>query len=290
MIRFASAIFICCLLQQPSSALLTTKSANSLLQPSLRDGASLTLQAASLPPSSSEDRLVDPSRDDQIRDALEELLSQTPERSGGHLHYGDSSTSSSPNIHVLTSHSERIKEMELHLIECLENSDEAVDTLVDLWVREREDASQILRQMETNCSDGLRVEEQILRSLIERYQDEWVEPMSRLAVLLFTKGLYEEATRWCHAVLHAKPWHFETGQLLVACHLRENEYGLAIQAAREHTLPELNESTNNKRRRSWVQKNKARIQQWLQMAREASEDAVHDSVDDECPVDEVCWG
>ena len=283
MFRLAPVILAAlCFHPQPSLGLLTNTGTKILRGPLSR----VVLRVSSFPPSSSEDRLIDP-KDDQIRDALERLLSQTPERGGGRLHDSDLDHN---NMHILTSQAERIKEMELHLIECLKDSDEAVDTLVDLWVREREDASPILRQMEMTCSEGLRVEEEVLRSLIDRYEDEWVEPMSRLAVLLFTRGQYEEAAAWCYSVLNAKPWHFETGQLLVAIWLRQGEFGMAVQTAREHTLPELNASTNHKRRRAWVEKNTARIQQWLQMAREVSEDAVHDDVDGECPVDEFCWG
>lgn len=235
--------------------------------------------------------------DQDVRARLEQILSLTP--TSHHHHHADSSSSKNDNSNndhhyeepVLTAHRERIQEMELHLLDSLQDSDEGIDTLVDLWIGERgEEASHALHQMETHCSRGLVLEEKLLRSLIDRHGNEWAEPMSRLAVLLFTRGQYEEATHWCIAALQVKPWHFETGQLLVALWLRQENLGLAVRAAREFGLPELNDGKDHKRRRAWVAKNRAILQERLQKSRRATEDIHHDDFfsDEEC-LGEYCW-
>lgn len=235
--------------------------------------------------------------DQDVRARLEQILSLTP--TSHHHHHADSSSSKNDNSNndhhyeepVLTAHRERIQEMELHLLDSLQDSDEGIDTLVDLWIGERgEEASHALHQMETHCSRGLVLEEKLLRSLIDRHGNEWAEPMSRLAVLLFTRGQYEEATHWCIAALQVKPWHFETGQLLVALWLRQENLVMAVRAAREFGLPELNDGKDHKRRRAWVAKNRAILQERLQKSRRATEDIHHDDFfsDEEC-LGEYCW-
>ena len=232
--------------------------------------------------------------DEDVRARLEQILSLTPTSHHHHPHNADNDNSKNNHDeeqHVLTAHRERIQEMELHLLDSLEDSDDGIDTLVDLWIGERgEDASYALHQMELHCSKGLVLEEKMLRSLIERHGDEWAEPMSRLAVLLFTRGQYEEATHWCYQALKVKPWHFETGQLLVALQLRQEDLVMAVRAAREYGLPELNDSTDHKRRRAWVAKNRAILQERLQKSRRATEDIHHDDFfsDEEC-LGEYCW-
>ena len=224
------------------------------------------------------------SDDDRIRNQLEQLLNLT--RNPHH----DKDTQEQREPPIFTSHAERMMEMELHLVECLQDSDDAIDTLVNLWMGEHgEEAAGIFYDMQYTCSDGLIVEERILRSMIDHF-DGWVEPMSRLAVLLFTRGQYEEATYWCNQVLDTKPWHFETTQLLIAIWLRRENYPMAVRTARRFAIPNLNDKTNHKARRAWVQRNTARLQQVLQTARRASEEIHHDDYfsDEECQ-DEYCW-
>lgn len=192
---------------------------------------------------------------------------------------------------LLTASSKRLKELELKLLKQLEDSDDVVDLLVELWTAERADAAKDLQEMELgHCSPGLVQEESQLRSMIERYGSEWIEPMSRLAVLLFTKGRLMEAMDLTRSVLQAKPWHFEAGQLLVVMLLRVGDYASAIQAARVYTLPNLKESTQNRRRKRWVGKKVQQAQEMLRDALEATTIAVHPDVTSECPVDEpYCW-
>jgi hypothetical protein len=194
-------------------------------------------------------------------------------------------------VKPLTASSRRLMELELSLLKKLEESDDVVDPLVELWIAERSDAAKDLREMELgNCSPGLFREEAQLRSMIQRYGSEWVEPMSRLAVLLFTKGHLVEAMSLVRNVLQVKPWHFEAGQLLVVLLLRKGDFAGAMKAARVYTLPEFNENTQNRRRVRWVKEKVAQAQEILREALEAKSAAVHPSVTSECPVDEpYCW-
>jgi tetratricopeptide (TPR) repeat protein len=187
----------------------------------------------------------------------------------------------------LTASAKRLKEMELTLLQHLKDSDDAIDPLVDLWMLEREDAAQELRAMEMKCSPGLEREIGQLHHMMDYYGNEWVEPMSRLALVYFTKGNYLEATELCQSVLQAKPWHFEAAQLLVALFLRQDQYGNAIKAARQLALPALNVNTNHKRRREWVTEATAKAMENLRQAEVATFVAVQDEHFEECPVGEA---
>jgi hypothetical protein len=197
----------------------------------------------------------------------------------------------SPAMKPLTASSLRVMELELKLLKKLEESDDVVDHLVELWTAERADAANDLQEMEHgNCSPGLVREEAKLRSIIQQYGSEWVEPMSRLAVLLFTKGLLVEAMVLVRNVLLVKPWHFEAGQLFVVMLLRKGDFVGAIQAARVYTLPDLNENTQNRRRARWVNEKVAQAQEILRQAVEDKSTASQTDVTSECPFDEpCCW-
>lgn len=204
------------------------------------------------------------------------------------------SSHSTPLNKPLTANSMRIKDVELKLLRQLADSDDVVDPLVDLWVGERADASQMLRNMEEvgNCSPGLQQEEGQLRAMIERYGIEWVEPMSRLAVLLFTKGRNTEAIDLAWKVLEAKPWHFEAGQLLVVMLLREGRYPEALKVARSYSLPPLNENTNHRRRKAWVEEKLWQANEFLTQARMVTVSAIKEdsSVEELCSLEEdFCW-
>mmetsp|Transcript_43080 Transcript_43080/g.104267 ORF Transcript_43080/g.104267 Transcript_43080/m.104267 type:complete len:290 (+) Transcript_43080:37-906(+) len=194
----------------------------------------------------------------------------------------------------LTTGSKRRKEVELQLLEHLKESDSPIDPLIDLWSSERQDAAAIFESMEQVCSPGLKEEEMTLRQMIDESEMEWAEPMVRLSLLFFVKGQYEESLHWCQKALDLKPWHFEGGRLLVVLHLRMGEFGQALQVARRHLLPALNDRTSNKRRIGWVNEvmNKAMlILKEAEMA--ASTKRQDEYLDaDECPIIEgnfLCW-
>ena len=194
----------------------------------------------------------------------------------------------------LTTGSKRRKEVELQLLEHLKESNEPIDPLIDLWSSERQDAAAVFESMEEVCSPGLKEEEMTLRQMIDESEMEWAEPMVRLALLFFVKGQYDESLNWSQKALDVKPWHFEGGRLLVVLHLRMGQFGQALQAARRHLLPALNDRTSNKRRTDWVNEvmNKA-----LQILKEAETAASTkrqgEFLDmDECPIIEgriLCW-
>jgi hypothetical protein len=201
------------------------------------------------------------------------------------------STPPSNNVKPLTANSQRLKKMEIELLVALTDSDDAIDPLVELWESERADSVQELRAMEVGtCSPGLFHEEEQLRAMIQRYEKDWVEPMSRLALLLFTKGRLEEAIDLTRQVLDVKPWHFEAGQLLVVMLLRKSDYKGAVHAARTYSLPALNDNTNNKRRAAWVEQKVRQAQEMFRQAQAATVAAAQDDPIEECPLEEeFCW-
>ena len=152
---------------------------------------------------------------------------------------------------LMTSSSRRRQEVEMELLKTLEDSDDAIDELVFLWLSERDaESTQLLQEMEKGCSDGLFDEEERLRNMITKHGIEWTEPLNRLATLLYFKGNSLESMVWCEIVLQEKPWHFEAAHLQLM-----NAFRLCqplLPAARRR-LPPLNPRTNHRARRKWVQ-------------------------------------
>jgi hypothetical protein len=199
-----------------------------------------------------------------------------------------------PSLH----HTERMQEIECQLLLSLQDSNEAIDLLVDLWRNEGgPQHAERLERMEESCSVGLFREEEELRSMIEEFRHRWAEPMVRLALLLFTRGDYEGASRWCQSALNQKPWHVEAAQLLLVVYLRRGDYAQAVRLARHQTLPDLRASTNHQRRTAWVQRQSRLAEERLEATRRdirstsSSDDQKNQrNNDDDCPIGEVCWG
>jgi hypothetical protein len=146
--------------------------------------------------------------------------------------------------------------------------------------------------MEHNCSPGLVQEEQVFRNMIDYYQTDWVKPMSRLALVLFTKGKYDEATHWCEVVLAVRAWHFEVAQLLIVVQLCQQDFGQALLTTRRYALPALKETTEHKRCQTWVQRATTKAKEKLQRAQVATAVATLDEQLEECPSGEdnvYCW-
>lgn len=164
--------------------------------------------------------------------------------------FRDSPSSISP---PLTTASRRRRKVEMALLELLRDSDDAVNELMDLWMNERgESQAKQMQEMEDSCSDGLVKEEELLRNMIEVNGNEWAEPMSRLAAILFYKGRSVESKEYADIVLqNIKPWHFDCAQLQVMNCLRLGLGKEAYHYARM-TLPSLNIKTNNHARKKWV--------------------------------------
>jgi hypothetical protein len=128
--------------------------------------------------------------------------------------------------------------------------------------------------------------------MINYYQTDWVEPMSRLALVLFTKGNYGKATHWCETVLAVKPWHFEVAQFFIVVQLRQQDFGQPLLTARRYALPALKETTEHKRRQKWVQLATTKAKERLQRARVTTAVATLDEQLEECPLGEgslYCW-
>lgn len=154
----------------------------------------------------------------------------------------------------LTESSRQRRELEMELIAALKNSNEAVEELMALWMVERGmDGAEELHKMTNACSPGLVEEEKILRGLLDEYGIHWVEPVSRLASLMYFKGNSAESRQWCEIALAVKPWHFEVVHTHVLNALRNQDLAQAVRWQRR-ALPPLNPDTNNKARKAWVKR------------------------------------
>ena len=206
------------------------------------------------------------------------------------LHFDDSRGTLKAGPLPMTSNVQRLRRMEVKLLEALKDSDQAIDPLVELWVKERRDASEALHYMIQSENPDLYQEEMALRQMMQDYEEDgWVEPHGRLAVLLFMRGELWEALDLCDFVLWVKPWHFEVAQLLVVIFLRLGDMGRALDVRRNCVLPHLQ---HPKSRQKWVERMSRLARERLDHAEEISATATLDvSVTEECPVgdDDQCW-
>ena len=208
----------------------------------------------------------------------------------------DSTGTLRPGPLPMTANVQRLRSMELTLLETLRDSDQAIDPLVELWVKERRNAAEALFamiQMAPHQHD-LEKEEEMLREMMDDYgADGWVEPHGRLAVLLFMKGRYVEVLDLCDYVLYHKPWHFEVAQLMGVTFLRLGDFGSALRVTRDCVLPPMRHA---KRRKQWVDRMTGIARERLQFAESVTKTAFieasvakTETAEDECPVDQGCW-
>jgi len=160
-------------------------------------------------------------------------------------------------------------EAELELIESLTSSDAAIKNLWALWFSERgPDAARVLLRAEELSSqavlgnsqvpvDGdkrLQEAEDLLWDLIEKYGVYWVEPVNRLATIMYVRGKFQDSKRLCEVVLSVKPWHVGALNGIVMACAAMNDVTTA-RAWAEKRLPPLQESYDElvwSRRRAWV--------------------------------------
>jgi len=83
----------------------------------------------------------------------------------------------------------------------------------------------------------------------------WVEPLNRLATLLFQRGRYEESARACRAILTERPWHFGALSGIVMCYRNLGENDKADRVWAPRCMPRLDPVDNYRRRRDWVKRN-----------------------------------
>lgn len=190
--------------------------------------------------------------------------------------FQDGRTSSQVFPDCSTSVSRHRRQIEMELLASLNESDDAVEELMHLWITERdqESAEQIL-QMQQQCSTGLVQEEDQLRQMME-WHPTWAEPYVRLATLLYYKGRNDESYEMALTALELKPWHIEAPQLLVLLALREQDMGRALFWARRG-LPPLRGAEREeeefkptyRRRRQWVKRSLRQAQDQLRAAERA---------------------
>jgi hypothetical protein len=168
----------------------------------------------------------------------------------------------------------RRRQIEIRLLERLEQSDAAVDELMNVWIYEKPSAGQkaidTILSLETHC-ESLEYTIATLRRLCggdshDIHQD-WAELHNRLALVLALAGRTMEAAACVEKVLQLKPWHFEAQHLQVLLALQQHsqqqqQWGPNYHHRRHHTisvpairaarasLPPLSQP---KRRRRWVQ-------------------------------------
>ena len=150
---------------------------------------------------------------------------------------------------VLTTTSRHRRQLEVNLLASLEDSDDAVEELMHLWMYEYgSEAANALIEMQEEASPGLVREQAILMEMMQDYPT-WAEPVVRLATLLYYKGETQPSRQLVRDALQLKPWHFEAIQLLIMLALRDGDTGRAIVLARQ-ALPPL----GSKRRSEWVRR------------------------------------
>jgi hypothetical protein len=165
----------------------------------------------------------------------------------------------------LTSSERDRRLMEIEILADLEDSDEPLQDLWDLWFMERgTTARDRLEQVDAFMSSGqVTAAESMLKQMIQDYGVYWVEPINRLATLMYLDGRFEESYQLCLVVLHLRPYHFGalSGIVAVCTAMRDRE---KARRWAEKRLPSLISSTSfppfvsdgpkNPRRREWVQR------------------------------------
>jgi len=176
---------------------------------------------------------------------------------------------------------------ELEILNSLSSSDQAITDLWSLWFTERgtEAATLLLRAEELSsravgasgsgsgsspssggsgsAGSGEEVAqeaESLLWDLIEEHGVHWVEPVNRLATLMYMRGRLEESKALCEVVLSVKPWHIGALSGIVMVCISMNDVGCAREWAEKRLPPMLLDGGANdsggdvicSRRMAWV--------------------------------------
>lgn len=187
------------------------------------------------------------SRDDVISPVLHRRRPQSSFLSGDKI----------PAPPPLTAISKERRMAEIQLLARLVDDDEGLDDLWSLWFSERgPHAARELRDIEELTAQGPRSWEEAeerLRDMIEEHGVYFVEPVNRLATLLFLQGRLEESRSLCETVLAVKPWHFgaSSGIVMVCAGLGDPSAARQWAARR---LPPIQPTGSNKRRHQWVER------------------------------------
>lgn len=169
----------------------------------------------------------------------------------------DTGNNKLPTPPPLTAIAKERRVAEIQLLAQLVDEDEGLDDLWSLWFSERgPQAARELRDIEELTAEGprsWREAEERLRDLIDEHGVYFVEPVNRLATLLFLQGRLEESRALCEIVLTIKPWHFgaSSGIVMVLAGLGDTTSARTWAARR---LPPIQPTGSNKRRQQWVER------------------------------------
>eukprot|EP00977_Amphora_coffeiformis_P028504 scaffold35500_cov168-Amphora_coffeaeformis.AAC.2 len=163
---------------------------------------------------------------------------------------------------------------EIEMLQALKDSDEPLQDLWELWFSERgKTAKERLEQVDQFMAGGqIVVAEKMLRQMIQEYGVYWVEPINRLATLLYLSGRLEESYKLCLVVLHLRPYHFGALSGIVAVSIglgkREDarkwaEKRLPSRVASTSFPPFAQDGPTNPRRKEWVQRAVKQAQETL---------------------------
>jgi len=176
---------------------------------------------------------------------------------------------------------------ELEILNSLSSSDQAITDLWSLWFTERgtEAATLLLRAEELSSravgangsasgsspssggsgaagsgEEDAQEAESLLWDLIEEHGVHWVEPVNRLATLMYMRGRLEESKALCEVVLSVKPWHIGALSGIVMVCISMNDVGCAREWAEKRLPPMLLDGGANdrggdvicSRRMAWV--------------------------------------
>ena len=138
----------------------------------------------------------------------------------------DFSLSSLPPLPPLSTIERDRRLVEIRLLECLLNGDDALAELWDHWYSERgRTAKSLLEQtdgMFTDPSTWKECEKNLLQ-LVDEYGIYFVEPVNRLATLYYLQGKLDVSYKLCQIILSSKPYHIGalSGIVQVALGLRD---------------------------------------------------------------------
>lgn len=146
---------------------------------------------------------------------------------------------------------------EIQLLAHLNDGDEPVNDILELWFAERGPrAAGLLRRADDLINEGHEEwgeAESILRSLIEEYGVYFAEPINRLATLYYLQGRLEESLTLNKMVLGVKPWHFGALSHIVMVYAALGDSNSARQWA-AFRLPMFSHGGSNRRRTRWVER------------------------------------
>ena len=157
----------------------------------------------------------------------------------------------------LTTIERQRRQAELNLLAQLEDSDDVMSDLWDLWSQERgpEAAARLVEveKLTEQGPAGWEKAEHSLREMIETHGVYWAEAVNRLATLCYMQSRYKESEALCKVVLAVKPWHFGALSGIVMVYAAQHD----VEAARHwaaRRLPSIAPTGANRRRFAWVQK------------------------------------